>query len=325
MAASQTIALFDVGSTNLRATVGAPDGTFVTDVHRERTDLEGLPTQCCRLLEDLRTKPGVDGIDAVSIACAGLIDETTGVLAEIDTPDDDVVTDLRLGPTIENRFDLPVRLENDCTAAALAEWVYGAGRTADCVVHLTMGTGIGAGVVDRGHVVRGTAGHAAEVGLFPIGPPDRESSGIPGAWEAYCSGRGIAGFVADLLETESRETVLAGPEAVTARDVFDAVDRGDPVADDYLDRIARYNAAGLGTLVNAYNPDLVTVGGGVGATNFETILERTRPHIEEYALPAIPDIQPTRLGDEIGLYGALAPYASQGETAASRPIPTITD
>ncbi len=97
-----------------------------------------------------------------------------------------------------------------------------------------------------------------------------------------------------------------------ARDLFDAVEEDDPVANDDLDRICAYNAAGLGTLINAYNPDLLTVGGGgVGAANVKTVLERTRPHLEQYTLPAIPEIQPTRLGDEIGLYGALAPYATQ--------------
>ncbi|MCU4743599.1 ROK family protein [Halobacteria archaeon AArc-m2/3/4] len=321
MPADQTIALFGIGSTNLRSAVGTPDDTVTTDIHVEPTRIRDLESQVCSRLEALQSQAA---IDAVSIACAGLVDG--GVVQEIDTPDDAVVRDIPLGPTIENRFDLPVRLENDCTAAALAEWVYGAGQTADCVVHLTMGTGIGAGVVDHGHVVRGADGHATEVGLFPIGPPDRASSGVPGAWEAYCSGRGIAGFVRDLLKTETRETVLDA-EDLTARDVFEAASDPDPdpVADDYLDRIARYNAAGLGTLVNAYNPDLVTVGGGVGASNFETILERTRPHIERYALPAIPDIQPTRLGDEIGLYGALAPYATQSVPTETRSIPATDD
>ncbi|WP_207589670.1 ROK family protein [Halomontanus rarus] len=323
MPVDQTIALFGIGSTNLRSAVGTPDDTFATDVHVEPTRIDDLEAQVCRRLEELRSDARTD-IDAVSIACAGLTDGATGVVEEIDTADDDVVRDIPLGPTIETDFELPVRLENDCTAAALAEWVYGAGQNHDCVVHLTMGTGIGAGIVDRGRVVRGADGHAAEVGLFPIGPSDRASSGVPGAWEAYCSGRGIAGFVRDLLETDPRDTTL-NREELTARDVFEAAERGDPVADDYLDRIARYNAAGLGALVNAYNPDLLTVGGGVGAANFETILERTEPHLEQYALPALPDIQPTRLGDEIGLYGALAPYATQSWPAAAESVAASTD
>lgn len=301
--ADETIALFGIGSTNLRSAVGSPDGTLHTDVHVEPTRIDGLVSQVGRRLGALRERAS---IDAVSIACAGLIDG--GTIREIDTPDDEVVQRIPLGPAIEDRFSLPVRIENDCTAGALAEWVYGAGRGHDSVVYLTMGTGIGAGVVERGRVLRGAAGQAAEVGLLPIGPEDRSSSGVPGAWEAYCSGRGIAGFVADLLADEPRETVL-DPDDLSARDVFEAAAAGDRVADDYLERIGRYNAAGLGAVINAYNPGLITVGGGVGEANFGTIVERARPHLETFALPEVPAIRRTELGDEIGLYGALAPYA----------------
>ena len=163
--------------------------------------------------------------------------------------------------------------------------------------------------MDRGHVVRGAAGHVAEVGLSPIAPTDRHSCGVDGAWEAYCSGRGIAGFVRERLEEDDRESTLRTTEELTAKDVLAAERAEDPVANEYVDRISRYNAAGFGTIVNAYNPDMITVGGGVGHSNFETLRERMVPHLERFALPAIPPIEPAGLGDEIGLYGALAPFA----------------
>ncbi|WP_207592193.1 hypothetical protein [Halomontanus rarus] len=104
-----------------------------------------------------------------------------------------------------------------------------------------------------------------------------------GAWAAYCSGHGIAGFVAEFLEIEPRNMVLTTFEPVTAADLFNTVNRGDPVANDYLDCLARYNAAGLGT----------------------------RPHLEQYVVPVAPDIQPIQLSDDIGLYNALTPYTTQ--------------
>ncbi|WP_114577970.1 ROK family protein [Saliphagus sp. LR7] len=310
--ADETIALFGIGSTNLRSALGSPGAGLRGDVHVERTRIDDLIEQVHGRLETLRERAGT--IDAVSIACAGLIDG--GTIREIDTPDNEVVREIPLGPAIEAESSLPVRIENDCTAGALAEWVYGRGRGHDSVVHLTMGTGIGAGVVDRGHVLRGAAGQAAEVGLLPIGPEERSSSGVPGAWEAYCSGRGIAGFVADLLADDSRETAL-DPEGLTSRDVFEAAAAGDRVADDYLDRIGRYNAAGIGAVVNAYNPGLITVGGGVGEPNFEEIVERARPRLADYALPEVPPIRRTDLGDAIGLYGALAPHAMRSGVEAT--------
>lgn len=316
MPADENIAVFGIGSTNFRSALGSPDGTFSTDIRVDRTRFDDLRGQVLDRIDELRDVAG--GLDAVSIACAGLIDGET--IQEIDTPAGDVVRDVALGPVIEEEFDLPVTVENDCTAAALAEWVFGTGGGYDCVVHVTLGTGIGAGVVDRGHVLRGASGQAAEVGLFSVAPTDRDSCDVPGAWEAYCSGRGITGFVGELLADESRETMLPAPEDLTARDVFEAARAGDAVADDYLDRIGRYNAAGLGGVINAYNPDLITVGGGVGQSNFEVVLERARPHLEAFAYPDLPRIEPTRLGDEIGLYGALAPYAPAEEPDRTPPV-----
>ncbi|WP_425607385.1 ROK family protein [Halomontanus rarus] len=118
--------------------------------------------QCRDLLEELRTRPGVGDSDAVSIDSVGLIDDVTSGIDEIDTLGDDIIT-MSESARDRNRLEIPVQLENDCTAAALAEWVYGAGQTHDCIVHLMMGAGIGAGVIDHGHVFRGITGHAAEV------------------------------------------------------------------------------------------------------------------------------------------------------------------
>ncbi|WP_242695518.1 hypothetical protein [Halomontanus rarus] len=78
-------------------------------------------------------------------------------------------------------------------------------------------------------------------------------------------------------------------------------------------------------MINAYNPDLITIGGGVGASKFETILERTRLCLGQYTLPEVSEIQPTTLGDEIGLYGALAPYATQHQSVDAKRIMAIDD
>ncbi|WP_132057831.1 ROK family protein [Halorussus amylolyticus] len=319
----ERIAVFGIGSTHCRYAVGTPSGEFLTDIEVEATDpadFEAQVLSAVRTLENAVSSP----LAAVSISCTGLVGHSTGVVEELDTKDGDAVRDIDLRTAIRSEFDLPLFLENDCSASALGEWRFGVGETYDSVAHVTFGTGIGAGVVERGRLVRGESGHAAEVGLFPVAPTTGlDSFGVPGAWEAVCSGRGIPEYVAHRLRDEDRETALADIESLRAQDLFEAASDGDAVARGYLEDIGRYNAAGIGTLCNAYNPGVVTLGGGVALNNRQTVLEGIRAHLDDFCYVETPEVRMTGLGDEIGLYGALARGASEsvskaGETPSAR-------
>ncbi|MFC7237611.1 ROK family protein [Saliphagus sp. GCM10025317] len=300
------IAVFGIGSTNFRSVLGSPSEGFFDEVATEPTRPYELETQTLEALERLAAKADGD-LDAVGIATAGLVDDA-GTVFSFDTPGGETVPQVRLGERIEASFGLPTAVANDCTASALGEYAFGAGADGDyrTVAHVTFGTGIGGGVVEDGHLLRGEHGHAGEVGLLPIvADGDLESCGVRGAWEAYCSGRGIGQYVRSLLAEESRETTL-DHETVTAEAVFEAVDAGDQVAEDYLDRIGRLNAAGLGGVCNAHDPGLVTVGGGVALNNAEVLLEAIEAHLDDYLFVERPALEVTPLGDFIGLYGSLA-------------------
>lgn len=302
----ERIAVFGIGSTHFRYAAGTPAGEFLTDIAVEETNPAAFETQLVRAVESLEREVS-SPLTAVSVSCTGLVDPSTGVIRELDTKAGAAVHDVDLRGTVRRAFDLPLFLENDCSASALGEWRFGVGDAYDSVAHVTFGTGIGAGVVERGRLVRGESGQAAEVGLFPVEPTsDLDSFGVPGAWEALCSGRGIPRYVAHRLRDEDRDTVLSDIDSLRAQDLFEAAEDGDAVAEAYLERIGRYNAAGIGTLCNAYNPGVVTLGGGVALNNREAILRGIRNDLDEFCYVETPDIRITALGDDIGLYGALA-------------------
>jgi len=305
------LACFGIGSSRFRSCLGTPDGEVLTDVEVTRTEPERLAEQVVAAAERLSERTE-EPLAAVTVACAGLVDAEAGVVREIDTREGGVVRDVRIAAAVEEAIGVPAFLENDCNAAAVGEYALGAGQGYGCVAHVTMGTGIGAGVVERGRLLRGERGEAGEVGLFTLaadGPFD--SMGVPGAWEAYCSGRGIPGFVRHCLDGEDRgrESVLRErdcEDGLTAEAVFAAAADGDPVAVDCVDRLGRYNAAGIGAVANAYNPGIVTLGGGVALYNSERVLDGIERHLGEYCYVSEPAIEVTPLGGDVGIRGAMA-------------------
>ena len=310
MSVTRHVAAFGIGSTNFRYVVGTPSAGFRTRVHTEPTDAANLESQIVRTVDRL-DRETIGGLDAVSIAVTGLVDHETGTITAFDTADGETIHDVPIADAVQGRFGLPVAVENDCTASAIGEYAFGAGQGYRSVVHVTFGTGIG-GVVENGDALRGETGCAAEVGLIPVcADGDRESFGVRGAWEAYCSGRGMPGYVRSLVAEADRESVLAGEDGWSAKAVFEAAAGGDEVACDALDRLGRLNAAGIGALANVYNPGLITVGGGVALNNRDAILDGIRRHLDDYCYVQTPDIQVTELGDYIGLYGALGAFADE--------------
>lgn len=299
---SEPVATLDVGSTTVR--YGRATGTGLVDVDSEPTRPHELPAQLVEVVERLLESGDVD---RVAVSTTGLVDHERGVVTEFDTAAGDTLHEVPLAPAIEADLGLPTTVENDCTAAALGEAVFGDGQPYETVVHVTVGTGIGAGVVVDGEPLRGERGYAAEVGLIPVvADGDLASTGVRGAWEAYCSGRGIPQFAERLLADDGRDSILRTDGRLTAADVFAAAADGDAVARSCLDRVARYNAAGVGAVCNSFDPGIVTFGGSVARNNPEWFLDGLDSYLDDYALADPPELRLTRLGADIELYGAAA-------------------
>ena len=176
-----------------------------------------------------------------------------------------------LGPRLAAHFGVPVFVDNDVNALALAEWRFGAGRGARSLVVLAPGTGFGAGIILDGRLVRGVAGFGGEFGHTPVkfdGPPCW--CGGRGCLAVYASGRGIAEAARARVAGHAESTLLlaAGGVAqrITAELVFRAAAEGEPVAAAVVDEACRALGAMLATIVNGLNPEVVVVTGGVAGS-----------------------------------------------------------
>lgn len=209
-------------------------------------------------------------------------------------------------------FGVPVEVENDATAAAWGEFVVGAAADVDDMLLLTLGTGIGAGVVAGGQLLRGANGFAGEAGhmvLDPAGPTC--TCGRRGCFEVYASGRGL-GYLARRAAFEGRadrllELVSGSLGAITGEHVTIALTEGDIGARQIMEEFATWLALGVSNLVNVLDPDVVVLGGGVVGMG-EQLLEPARRAYRQMPMGAgyRPDVElrSATLGPEAGAIGA---------------------
>jgi glucokinase len=218
--------------------------------------------------------------------------------------------DVPLADLLRARLEVPVAVENDANAAALGEHWLGAGRGVDDLLYITVGTGIGGGLILRGELYAGVSGTAGEVGHMVIvadGP--RCACGRLGCLEAVASGRAIAREARAALDA-GRPSVLAAvaADALDAQAVARAAAEGDPLAREVFARAARYLGLAVANLVHLLNPALVVVGGGVAQAG-ALLLAPVRRIVESeaFARPAAAvRIVPAALGPDAGALGAAA-------------------
>jgi glucokinase len=222
--------------------------------------------------------------------------------------------DVPLRDLLAERLGLPVVVDNDATAALVAEWRYGAGRGARNVVILTVGTGVGGGMVVDGRIVRGATGAAGELGHIVIdesGPACPGNCPNHGCLEAFVSGPALAleGRVRAEAEPESGlGRALAAGREITGPLVTELAHDGDATARAAVGALGGHLGVGIASLVNVFNPEVVVVGGGLVAAG-ELLLAPARAVVAERALVPARDqvrIVPARFGDESGMLGAAA-------------------
>jgi predicted NBD/HSP70 family sugar kinase len=189
---------------------------------------------------------------------------------------------------LEDKWGLPVSLNNDAELGALGEWAYGVGRGENYLAYIKVGTGIGSGLLLNGQIYRGATGSAGEIGHLTIeenGPLC--DCGNAGCLEALAGGKAIA--------RQAREVVLKGtrtllssmgpPEAITARDVASAARRGDLASQQIIGRAGRYLGIAIAGLVNLFNPQTVVLGGGVAQIG-DLLLQPIRDTVTQRSLQA---------------------------------------
>ena len=290
-----------------RATTRTPD---VTD--RLGVELTATVRAAC---EDAGVTPAT--VAGVGIASAGPFDRAeTAVVDPANLPVSGRQFDLA-APVRSAIPDAPMRLLNDATAGVVGERHLSDGEDRD-LVYLTISTGIGAGVVVDGSVLSGHGGNAGEVGHLTVDPAGAMTCGCGGVghWEAYCSGRNVPRYAAFLHRTEGVETDLPVGEVcdpgLDAAAVFDAAGEDD-LADVVVERVARFNAAGVADVVHAYAPRRVVFGGAVALRNPDAVVGAVRDRLPERLVVDAPRVEPTDNGDEVVLVGALVGARRVGE------------
>lgn len=314
MADGKTLLALDFGGTKLtaglarageprwlaRAQVPSPPGA---DAGSDRREILAL----ARCLMD---KAGVCPA-AVGVSFGGPVDAARGlVLLSHHVPGWE---EFPLAAWLQEEFRVPAAVDNDANLGALGEWRYGAGQGCTSLLYVTVSTGVGGGWVLDGRVYHGADSLAGEIGHMTVQPGGPLCTcGRRGCVEALAAGPAIARRARERLRAEPgagvllREMVQGDVEAVTAREVSQAAEAGDPLAREVLEEAARALGMGLGAAIVLMNPQRVVVGGGVakaGARYFAAVREAARAHV----LPRMTvDIVPAALGDDAPLWGAAA-------------------
>lgn len=275
----------DVGGTTVAAGLVAADGR-VLDHHQAPTHARGPGTALetiGELLERLAGAARARGValSGIGLGVPGIVDAERGVVGR-DVHYVPELAGVPLGERLAGRLAVPVFVDNDVNALALAEWRWGAGRGARSLVMLALGTGVGGGIILEGRLHRGQAGFGGELGHVPIafeGPPC--ICGGRGCLKAYVSGTDIA------LRGAER---LGRP--VAAADVFRLAADGDAAADALVEEICAALGAGLAIIVNGLNPERVLLAGSV-AKSLRPLEGRLRAALARYAFPEA--VRSTRL------------------------------
>lgn len=318
----EVVVAMDWGGTWARASVANKQGELLWNTRLPNVvggSREQLMEDAESVLRQAIDWCGGRRIGGIGVAAAGPIDSETGTFYA--PPNLAVLDGVSLKAVWEAKLGYPVFIGNDANLAALGEAKFGAGadaqrqgRWAPTLVYVTVSTGVGGGVIDRGRMLLGANGMAGEVGHMTIdsseGAP-RCQCGNTGCLEALASGTSIARAArAKLNDASFLPSLLMGHdvESISAETVFAAAAQGDRLSQIVLDGVVRALSVGLTNLLHLFNPDIIVLGGGVtrGLTESglldrinEGILQRamSRRH-QEFSLV------PSRLGDAVGMVGA---------------------
>lgn len=297
----------DIGGTKISAGVVDADGAVVDRARRPTPgDVSGTEAAIVDVVAELRTRHDVG---AVGIGAAGWIanDQATVLFSPHLEWRDEPLRD-----ALAAHIDLPLLVENDANGAVWGEYRFGAGREQPVLVCITLGTGIGGGLIIDGRIYRGAFGVACEYGHTTLVPDGRLCAcGNRGCWEMYASGRALARDGRELARESpmagERMIALAGsPEAIDGPIVTAAAAAGDPAALSICTDMGRWLGRGIANLAATLDPSMFVIGGGVSAAG-ELLL---RPAREEFAhtltgrgFRPVAEVTTAALGPDAGLIG----------------------
>ena len=305
----------DIGGTKCAVLAGTARMQILDRVEfPTRTD-KGPGYALAKLLEtsgNLIKKNSDRHLVSVGISCGGPLDSRAGIVhSPPNLPGWDNIEIVR---TFREKFNVPVYLQNDANACALAEWRFGAGKGTRNMVFLTFGTGMGAGLILDGRIYTGTNDLAGEVGHIRLDEDGPEGFGKRGSFEGFCSGGSIPQLAGMVIkeklqkdEKVSPRLQKKDPENLTTKDLAIAASEGDPTAIEIFGLSGRYLGKGLSILIDILNPQRIVIG-SVYARNPHLFDPDCTEIIKKEAISAareVCEIVPAALGDKVGDYACL--------------------
>lgn len=317
----------DLGGTNIVVAAVAEDGSRLVGLEKGATGaadgadavIDRIVTLARRSMDELRREVPDASMEGVGIGAPGPLNRKTGVVR--------VAPNLRwrdvpLRDRVGEALGLPVTIDNDANCAVYGEWWRGAGRGVRHLIGLTVGTGIGGGIVLDGALYHGASDVAGEFGHMTIDPTGRRCScGNYGCLEAYASGTAIALRASEGIDAGVETALMRYADGdlarLTAQHVYDAAREGDGYAREVVHETAIFLGAGIASLVNIFNPDVVLVLGGVTGAG-EELFRPLRVEVARRAFrPAVEVLRilPGELLGTAGVFGAAKMFLAEGEVA----------
>ncbi len=306
---------FDIGGTKCSIVLGDKDFNiyekifFETKVERGyKAILEEFKDHVQKLFETYDQKKMLK----IGISCGGPLDSKKGIIkSPPNLPGWDEVPIVDL---FKNEFQVPVEIQNDANACAIAEWMMGAGKGSQNMIFLTFGTGMGAGLILNGRIYSGTNDLGGEIGHIRMADKGPIGFGKAGSFEGFCSGGGIAqlakAHVLKKLDAKAHVGFCTSKENVdkiTAKTVFEAANLGDEVAHEIVRISAEHLGKGIAILIDILNPERIVIG-SIYARNEKLLKPMVETVLRKEAIADALDvckILPAKLGDKIGDYAAL--------------------
>ncbi len=251
----------------------------------------------------------VEDCEWVGIGTPGAVDKDTGI---VEYANNLQFYDVPLAEMVRKYIDKPIYLENDANAAAYGEALAGAGRGVKNLIMLTLGTGVGGGIIIDGRIYGGFSNMGAELGHMGIVYNGRQCTcGRRGCIEAYCSATGLINITKEYMQKHSEsamwEMVGGDIENVNGRTAFDGMRRGDPTGKAVVDEYIEYFTYAVANYLNIFQPNVLVVGGGVGKEG-ETLLAPVREAVKAQTYVKKEEnrtkILPAQLGNDAGIIGA---------------------
>ena len=320
----------DIGGTKCAVVLGGaaipetPED-FIRDRVSFDTPIEKGPAhtirEICAAIDSLLDRHGLprEGAVGIGVSCGGPLNHREGVI--LSPPNLYGWDNVPIVQMIGDHFGIPVRLQNDANACALAEWRFGAARGCDNVVFLTFGTGMGAGLILDGRLYNGAGDMAGEVGHIRLAEFGPVGYGKAGSFEGFCSGGGIAQLAKIMVLEQLQLGIcpafcpdLDSLNTLSAKTVAQAAEAGDELALEIYRASGRYLGRGLAILVDILNPEIIVIG-SIYERSEDLLWPSVQPVLEREALGRSLSrcrIVPARLGNRLGDFAALS-VALQGE------------